>query len=164
MQNSSQENNMLSNVLKHCFNNDIKLWSKSEHKIFIINKSDVFYQIDIYNENIPKFIASNQNSIIESMVVKDLCNKNIIDLSYGLHHYIARTIDNNIYCWSNNFWTQLFNRRKDENPVQENNPELNELLSDLNITVIKCGAYHSLALTQSGEVYAWGNNYWGQIG
>ncbi len=37
-------------------------------------------------------------------------------------------------------------------------------MSGLNITVIKCGAYHSLALTQSGEVYAWGNSYWGQIG
>jgi hypothetical protein len=28
----------------------------------------------------------------------------------------------------NNFWAQLGNRRKDENPVQENNPELSELL------------------------------------
>jgi tRNA A-37 threonylcarbamoyl transferase component Bud32 len=163
MQNSSPENNMLSNKLKHYFNNDIKLWSKSKDKIFIINKSDVFYQIDIYNENISKFIG-NQNSIIESMIAKDLCKKNIIDLSYGLCHYIARTIDNKIYCWGNNFWSQLGNRRKDENPVQENNPELNELLSDLNISVIKCGAHHSLALTQSGEVYAWGSNYWGQIG
>jgi alpha-tubulin suppressor-like RCC1 family protein len=54
------------------------------------------------------------------MIAKDLCNKNIIDLSYGECHYIARTIDNKIYC--------LGNRRKDENPVQENNPELNELL------------------------------------
>jgi alpha-tubulin suppressor-like RCC1 family protein len=41
---------------------------------------------------------------------------------------------------------------------------LNELLSDLNITVIKCGAYHTMALTQSGEVYTWGSNYLGQIG
>jgi hypothetical protein len=164
MQNSSPENDMLSNKLKHYFNNDIKLWLKSKDKIFIINKSDVFYQIDIYNENIPKFIVSKENSIIESMIVKDLCNKNIIDLSYGLCHYIARTIDNKIYCWGNNCWAQLCNGRQDENRVQENNPELNELLSDLNITVIKCGAYHSLALTQSGEVYAWGDNYWGQIG
>jgi alpha-tubulin suppressor-like RCC1 family protein len=93
------------------------------------------------------------------MIVKDLCNKNIIDLSYGLCHYIACTIDNNIY-----FWGQLGNGRQDENRVQENNPELNELLSDLNITVIKCGAYHSLALTQSGEVYAWDPNDSGQIG
>jgi tRNA A-37 threonylcarbamoyl transferase component Bud32 len=163
MQNSSHEN-IISNKLKHYFNNYIKLWLKSKDKIFIINKSDVFYQIDIYNENISKFIESNENSIIGSMIVKDLCNKNIIDLSYGLCHYIARTRDNKIYCWGNNFWSQLGNGRKDENPVQENNPELNELLSDLNITGIKCGSRHSLALTQSGEVYAWGSNYWGQIG
>jgi alpha-tubulin suppressor-like RCC1 family protein len=164
MQNSNPENNMISNKLRDYFNNNIKLWSKSNDKIFIINKSDVFYQIDIYNENISKFILSNQNSIIESMIAKDLCNKNIIDLSYGLYHYIARTIDNKIYCWGNNYWAQLGNGREDENRVQENNPELNELLSDLNITVIKCGAYHSLALTRSGEVYGWGGNYWGQIG
>jgi alpha-tubulin suppressor-like RCC1 family protein/tRNA A-37 threonylcarbamoyl transferase component Bud32 len=164
MQNSSHENNMLSNILKDYFNNDIKLWLKSKDKIFIINKSDVFYQIDIYNENISKLIVSNENSIIESTIAKDLCNKNIIDLSYGLCHYIARTINNKIYCWGSNYWAQLGNGRKDENAVQENNPELNELLSDLNITVIKCGAHHSLALTQSGEAYAWGSNYRGQIG
>jgi RCC1 and BTB domain-containing protein len=150
MQNTSPENNMLSNKLKDYFNNDIKLWSKSKDKIFIINKGDVFYEIDIYNENISKFIVSNQNSIIESMIDKD--------------HYIARTIDNEIYCWGNNFWSQSGNGREGENPVQENNPELNELLSDLNITLVKCGAHHSLALTQSGEVYAWGSNYSGQIG
>jgi hypothetical protein len=63
MQNSSPENNILSNKLKDYFNNNIKLWPKSNDKIFIINKSDVFYQIDIYNENISKFIVSNENSI-----------------------------------------------------------------------------------------------------
>jgi alpha-tubulin suppressor-like RCC1 family protein/tRNA A-37 threonylcarbamoyl transferase component Bud32 len=164
MKDSRHENKMLSKKLKHYFNNKIKLWSKSNDKIFIINKSDVFYQIDIYNENISKFIVSNQNSTIKSMVVKELRNKNVIELSYGLHHYIARTDDNKIYCWGNNYWAQLGNGTEDENAVQENNPELNELLSHLNITDIKCGAYHSLALTQSGKVYAWGNNYWGQIG
>ncbi len=56
------------------------------------------------------------------------------------------------------------NGSEDENATQENKPELNQLLSDLNIIVIKCGAFHSLALTQSGEVYAWGANNWGQIG
>jgi alpha-tubulin suppressor-like RCC1 family protein len=164
MQNSSSDNNILSNKLKDYFENNIKLWLKSENKIFIINKSDVFYQIDIYNQIISKFIESNDKSIIESMIVKELCNKNIIDLSYGLHHYIARTINNKIYCWGNNYWRQLGNGCEDEKPVQENNPVLNESLSVLDITVIKCGASHSLALTQSGEVYAWGSNFRGQTG
>ncbi len=31
------------------------------------------------------------------------------------------------------------------------------------MNIIKCGAFHSLALTLSGEVYVWGWNY-GQIG
>ncbi len=52
MQNSSHENNVLSNKLKFYFNNDIKLWLKSKYKIFIISKSDVFYQMDIRKENI----------------------------------------------------------------------------------------------------------------
>jgi alpha-tubulin suppressor-like RCC1 family protein len=32
------------------------------------------------------------------------------------------------------------------------------MLSDLNINVIKCGAFHSLVLTQSREVCVWGYN------
>jgi alpha-tubulin suppressor-like RCC1 family protein len=39
--------------------------------------------------------------------------------------------------------------------LHKNYPKLNEFLSELNINIIKCGAFHSLALTQSGEVYAW---------
>jgi hypothetical protein len=124
----------------------------------------VFYEIDIYNENNSRFFESNDNSIIESMIIKELCYKKIINLSYGLYHYIARTIDNKIYCWGNNYWAQLGNGREDKYPVRENSPVLNESLSDLKIAVIKCGAYHSMALTQSGQVYTWGENYLGQIG
>jgi alpha-tubulin suppressor-like RCC1 family protein len=40
---------------------------------------------------------------------------------------------------------------------------LNALLNYLNIIEIKCFAYHSLALTQPGEVYAWGSNEFGEI-
>jgi RCC1 and BTB domain-containing protein len=164
MQNSSSDNNILSNKLRDYFENNIKLWLKSKDKVFTINKSDVFYEIDIYYENISKFTESNDNSIIDKMIVKELCNKNIIDLSYGESHYIARTIDNKIYCWGNNYYRQLGNGNEDKNKLNKNIPELNALLSDLNISVIKCGANHSLALTQSGEVYAWGWNHCGQIG
>ncbi len=34
----------------------------------------------------------------------------------------------------------------------------------MDIDVVKCGANHSLVLTSNGEVYAWGNNRWGQVG
>jgi alpha-tubulin suppressor-like RCC1 family protein len=112
------------------------------------------------------------------MIIKELCNKKIIDLSYGWDHYFARSIDNKIYCWGNNACGQLgkgirvsenpsimnINKLTDYDEEQMNEPELNVYLSELNINVIKCGALHSLALTQSGEVYAWGFNEFGQIG
>ncbi len=46
----------------------------------------------------------------------------------------------------------------------DNKPELNKYLSDKYIIDICCGSHHSLALTDSGEVYAWGRNYDGQVG
>jgi hypothetical protein len=56
MQNSSFDNNILSNKLNVYFNNNIKVCLKVREMSFIINKSDVFYEIDFYNENIKKFI------------------------------------------------------------------------------------------------------------
>ncbi len=102
--------------MKNYFENNIILCQKSKDKIFIINKSDVFYEIpvDIYKENISKYIETNDNSILETMIVKELCNKNIIDLSYGRNHYIARTIDSQVYCWGNNYLGQLGNGCNDK--------------------------------------------------
>jgi alpha-tubulin suppressor-like RCC1 family protein len=93
-----------------------------------------------------------------------MCYKNIIDLSYGECHYIARSINDEIYCWGNNCVGQLGNGSRNEDQLHKNNPKLNKLLSDLNINFIICGSYHSLALSQSGKVYAWGSNRFGQIG
>ncbi len=41
---------------------------------------------------------------------------------------------------------------------------LYKYLSDKQIIDICCGRYHSLVLTNSGEVYSWGRNEDGQIG
>ncbi len=43
-------------------------------------------------------------------------------------------------------------------------PQLNDYLSDETIVDISCGDSHSLALTKSGFVYAWGWNKSGLIG
>jgi alpha-tubulin suppressor-like RCC1 family protein len=81
------------------------------------------------------------------MIVKELCYKNIIDLCFSLgfesYYYFARNIEKKIYCWGCNDFGQLGNSKREEIVK----PELNELLSDLNIIDIKCGANHSIGLT-----------------
>jgi hypothetical protein len=151
------DDNVLSHKLKDYFKNNVKLALKTENKVFIVTKEDIFYELDIYDENVRLFLLSDNNLILQKFIVKELCYKEIIDLINGEYHYIARTNDNKIYCWGNNYWGQLGNGKEDEDPKVYNKPELNVLLSDLSVSVVKCGANHSLALTKSGDVYFWGN-------
>ena len=37
-------------------------------------------------------------------------------------------------------------------------------LEGKSVAQVACGAFHTLALTEKGEVYSWGNNCWGQLG
>ncbi len=47
-------------------------WIPNNASLYIINKNDVFYEIDIYNENIPSFVSNSDKSIIESMIINEL--------------------------------------------------------------------------------------------
>jgi alpha-tubulin suppressor-like RCC1 family protein len=163
-ENSSTDNKVLSNKLKDYFNDNIKLSLKTENKLFIVTKNDIFYEIDIYDENIHLFISNNDNTLIERTIVEELCHKQINDLNFGYNHYIARTASNKVYSWGNNYLGQLGNSREDNDLNVYNKPELNALLSGLEINAIECGWHHSLALTKNSEVYAWGWNRFGQIG
>jgi hypothetical protein len=152
---------------------------KTVKKIFIITKTDVFYEINIYDESFQSFVLCDDDSFIKSMVVKQLSEKNIIDISNGFCHYIAWNDKSEIYCWGDNGCGQFGNGKRDDenatldliNDLRNNNinvdlssfygehknaPQLNEILSNLNIDVVKCGFWHSLALTDKGEVYTWG--------
>jgi tRNA A-37 threonylcarbamoyl transferase component Bud32 len=95
------------------------------------------------------------------MIFKQLCNKKIIELTSGFKHFIARNIDSKVYIWGDNHWGQLGNGEKYEDLKV---PEVIQFSPDSNIIAVVCGSYHSLALTQNGQIYAWGLNSYGQIG
>jgi hypothetical protein len=126
--------------------NNIKWSLKANTRIFIVTKNDLFYEIYLLDDKIPLFVFDNDNSVIDLMIVKELCNKGIVDITYGSGLYIARSIDDKLYF------------------MGENNSEVNKILSGLKIINLKCGKKHALALTSSGEVYSWGLNFDGQIG
>jgi hypothetical protein len=155
---------MLSNKLTDYFKDNINVSLRINEKIFIVSKKDIFYEINIYDENIALYVKNNDTSIIESMKVDELCYKNIIEITQGYNHYIARTYGNDIYCWGNNYFGQLGSGKEDKDTKNYNKPFLNTLLTELEIEIIKCGAFHSIALTKNGDIYVWGNNGNGEIG
>jgi hypothetical protein len=119
---------------------------KFRDKVFILTKSDIFYEINVRNEKLSYFILNDEKQVIESMIVKELSNIGVDNLISGEFNCIARTNDNKFYS------------------ICHNKLKVNQVLSDLNINDVKCGSDHTLLLTSSDEVYAWGSNYYGQIG
>jgi hypothetical protein len=67
--------NLLFNKLDDYFKHNIKISLIYGTILIIFTKEDLFYCIDIEN------ILNNDNSVIEKMIIKDLCYKQINDLN-----------------------------------------------------------------------------------
>ncbi len=131
----------------------------NENNLLIVTNDDKVFAFGGNYKGVLGF--GNKNKVNELTPNEELSYKQIIDFKNGSQHVIARTIDRKVYCWGCNDWGVLGNGNKDSNIYK---PELNEYLSDKYINDICCGGCHSLVLTNSGEVYAWGENDCGQIG
>jgi alpha-tubulin suppressor-like RCC1 family protein len=94
-------------------------------------------------------------------IVEELCDQQIIDFANGSEHCIARNSSGKVYCWGWNYWGLLGIGSEDDS---YHKPKLNQYLNNEFVIDISCGAYHSLVLTNCGEVYAWGVNWEGQVG
>ncbi len=138
-----------------------------KHKSVISRKSNVFI---IMNDDKAFAFGPNNYGVLgfgteievnELTINENLSYKQIIDFKNGCEHVVARTIDGKVYCWGRNVFGVLGNGREDKNVYE---PEINKHLSDKHIVDICCGQWHSLALTDFGEVYTWGLNINVQFG
>jgi alpha-tubulin suppressor-like RCC1 family protein len=83
----------------------------------------------------------------------------VIQIATGFYHSLALTSTGAIYAWGVNNLGQLgtgdINQRLVPFPV--------DMTSMFGVQQLAAGGYHSLALTSTG-VWAWGGNYFGQLG
>jgi hypothetical protein len=145
--------NSFSNKLNDYFGNNIKLvFVVCKGIVIIVTKDDRVYE---FNNNLETFLVFNNNqnveSYVESKILNGFCSKEVIDFKCNIFGVMARTINGQLYCLSQ------FDGSKHE-------LSLIQYLSDQQVIDICCGAFHSLALTHCGEVYAWGLNSCGQVG
>jgi alpha-tubulin suppressor-like RCC1 family protein len=87
---------------------------------------------------------------------------NITAVSAGADHSLALASNGSVWAWGYNAYGQLGNNTltEEKEPVQV----LTATGTLTGVTAISAGYYHSLALTSSGTVYAWGENNDGQLG
>ena len=81
-------------------------------------------------------------------------------VSCGLHHTAFVTEEGNVYTCGNNENGQL--GLKDTRSRYM--PTVLEELSQYHFRDVACGYYHTLALTEQGEVFVFGRNDRGQLG
>lgn len=84
----------------------------------------------------------------------------IIDIACGLGHTLFLTALGKVYAWGNGG-----NGRLGLGDLHDRNEAcFITTLQDEIVSQVVCGASHSLALTNKGQVYAWGKNTQGQCG
>jgi RCC1 and BTB domain-containing protein len=97
----------------------------------------------------------------EPMLNEYLNDLNIIDMSCGAYHSLVLTSNGDIYAWGDNESGQIGNGNDSQSQLIpfKINYSMNEKFK-----AISCGAFHSMALTESGRVFSWGDNEFGQLG
>jgi hypothetical protein len=96
----------------------------------------------------------DSEKVTEPTLIQELCDKEIINFAFGDFHALALTKSGSIYSWGSKNNGELGYKTL----VNDFKPKLIENLSEISINQICCGSSFSLALSQSGIVYVWGNN------
>ncbi|HEY4938088.1 MAG TPA: cell wall anchor protein, partial [Actinomycetota bacterium] len=85
-------------------------------------------------------------------------NANITAVSAGWDHSLALSVTGTVYAWGQNRWGQL----GDGTLVDKNAPVAVGFPAGTVITAIAAGAYFSLSLDSSGQVWGWGFSGYGE--
>lgn len=141
----------LSSEIKSCIKSTY-IYREMVDKLFLITIEDQVFEVT-FSQNIGQITEIPER-------LDELCNVGVCSITCGERHVIARTQSGLLYSWGDNLCGQL----GDDSNVDRYKPMIIDSLSTLNIIEVCCGAYHSLALTNEGELFAWGYNRIGQIG
>jgi alpha-tubulin suppressor-like RCC1 family protein len=105
-------------------------------------------------------IGSQDESYHKPILNQYLNNEFVIDISCGINYSLVLTNCGEVYAWGWNSWGQIGNgcNRDQLKPIKVKG------FNGERVVMISCGECHSMALTECGHVYSWGQNNCGQLG
>jgi alpha-tubulin suppressor-like RCC1 family protein len=90
-----------------------------------------------------------------------LMDEFIVDMSCGAYHSIVLTQNKELFVWGYNCFGQTGNGSEE---LYQLTPIKLNAFNNEKVIEISCGFHHSMALTDCGHVYSWGDNDCGQLG
>ncbi|CAK9798779.1 RCC1 and BTB domain-containing protein 1 [Anthophora quadrimaculata] len=160
---SNLKNWQIFNTLEPTFISQIHMaivYGDLANEALIVTKNGMVYGL---GRNVSGCLGTGDTeSTLYPKKIDELCEKGIKTFACGKSpHCLALTEEGEVYSWGSNSCYQLGNANVNKglvpSPVEFN-------LHDKVVIQIACGYRHSLALTDDGKVYAWGDNNFGQIG
>jgi alpha-tubulin suppressor-like RCC1 family protein len=151
---------LLKTVSDNSFNKELEA---NKHSILESNRKSIL--MEKKEENLDDKIDSktvsmentNYNKTGQGFLDK---SHQIVQIVKGKHHLIKLTLDGKTYSSGTSYYgvVGLGGNNSVEKSIQMPN------LASMKIVQISCGMYHSLALNDNGDLYAWGMGYEGQLG
>jgi len=138
-------------------NGQLYTWGNQDHGVLGREiKSTMGSSKKTYN---PKTLL---DSVIQlpGLVEGELKEKKCIQVACGIKHTIVLTSANEVYSWGGHRSGALGYVANQDTP----SPQKIEFFNDKKVVKIAAGSDFNYALTQDGKMYAWGNNYSGQLG
>jgi alpha-tubulin suppressor-like RCC1 family protein len=158
----SQDDSYHKPKLNQCLNNEFVIDIKcgDRHSLVLTNYGEVY----AWGENNIGQIGNGCNSDqLIPIKVKGFQNERVVMISCGWGHSMALT-ERHVYSWGRNDYGQL----GIGNTLNSNEPKfvavIDENKCNVFIEKISCGLFHSLLLSSDGYIYAFGNNYYGELG
>lgn len=133
------------------------------HSIVVKNEGTVYTWGRNYHGQLGIGNTTDKNLPAAVTTSGALLGKNIKKVDAGSDFSMVLTSDGTLYSWGTNSSGQLGNGDN----VESNVPvavTTSGALSGKTITAFSAGDQHSIAVTSTGEVYAWGYNAYGQLG
>jgi RCC1 and BTB domain-containing protein len=136
-------------IVKICF---------GHNHVLVLTKSGQCYSRGRNSEGQLGNGTTTQSNVFNK--IDGLINKSINDISCGHLHSIVLLQNGEVYAFGYNLSGEL----GVANFTNQLIPTLVNGSNNKNIIVISCGTYHSLALTESKQIYSWGYNNVNQLG
>jgi alpha-tubulin suppressor-like RCC1 family protein len=103
--------------------------------------------------------TSNDHVTATKVLLSSEISKKLAEVASGWNHVVARTRDGEVFVWGSAYQGQLGNGENEDrtSPLQISMP------NKLPVTKISAGADFSVAITNDGKLWGWGDNGDGQL-
>jgi len=136
-----------------------RIVSGAHHSLALTSDGKVFAWGDAESGKIGRDLRSRRRNA-QAMKIESVGARNAVNIFCGNHASFYLNQKGQLYAWGLNNHGQLGIGTKANTCV----PTLVQNLKDVHIKSVAGGEHHTVAVTEEGEVYAWGRNDEGQGG